>query len=162
MRYTVKELKTMSVKELVKILVKSSMSTNKSSKQLEKAILDILSEREAAEYNRMMQSTEENEWDWIIVQWLFNKITWKQYNFLIWYILKGCDIIITISEKLEIVLKRLDISKKELADKLGTSQPNISKKFKYNDWRESDVKEICSVIGVECETIFKLKDGTIV
>ena len=76
--------------------------------------------------------------------------------------MKGCDIIITISEKLEIVLKRLDISKKELADKLGTSQPNISKKFKYNDWRESDVKEICSVIGVECETIFKLEDGAIV
>ena len=48
--YTVKELKTMSVKELVKILVKSSMSTNKSSKQLENVILNILSEREAAEY----------------------------------------------------------------------------------------------------------------
>ena len=60
--------------------------------------------------------------------------------------MKGCDIIITISEKLEIVLKRLDISKKELADKLGTSQPNISKKFKYNDWRESDVKEICNKV----------------
>ena len=59
--YTVKELKMMSVKELVKILVENSMSTNKSSKQLEKVILNILSEREAAEYNRMMQSTEENE-----------------------------------------------------------------------------------------------------
>ena len=75
---------------------------------------------------------------------------------------KDVVFIITISEKFEIVLKRLDINKKELADKLGTSQPNISKKFKYNDWRESDVKEICSVIGVECETIFKLEDGTIV
>lgn len=75
---------------------------------------------------------------------------------------KGSDNILTISEKLEIVLKRLDINKKELADKLGTSQPNLSKKFKYNDWRESDVKEICSVIGIECETIFKLDDGTIV
>ena len=75
---------------------------------------------------------------------------------------KGSDNIITISEKLEIVLKRLNINKKELAEKLGTSQPNISKKFKYNDWRESDVKEICSAIGVECETIFKLEDGTIV
>ena len=75
---------------------------------------------------------------------------------------KGSDNIITISEKLEIVLKRLNINKKDLADKLGTSQPNISKKFKYNDWRESDVKEICSAIGVECETIFKLEDGTIV
>ena len=61
--YTVKELKRMSVKELVKILVENSMSTNKSSKQLEKVILNILSEREAAEYNRMMQSTEEKERD---------------------------------------------------------------------------------------------------
>ena len=50
MRYTVKELKTMSVKELVKILVENSMSTNKSSKQLENVVLNILSEREAAEY----------------------------------------------------------------------------------------------------------------
>ena len=48
--YTLKELKTMSVKELIKILVENSMSTNKSSKQLENVILNILSEREAAEY----------------------------------------------------------------------------------------------------------------
>ena len=159
--YTLKELKRMSVKELVKILVENSMSTNKSSMQLENVILNILSEREAEEY-KINQIRNKKEWDWIIVQWLFNKITWKLCNFLVWYILKGCDIIITISEKLEIILKRLDISKKELADKLGTSQPNISKKFKYNDWRESDVKEICSVIGIECETIFKLEDGTVV
>ena len=48
--YTLKELKTMSVKELVKILVENSMSTNKSSKQLENVILNILAEREAEEY----------------------------------------------------------------------------------------------------------------
>lgn len=70
--------------------------------------------------------------------------------------------IISISEKLEIVLKRQGITKKELADKLKTSQPNLSKKFKYDDWRESDVKEICSAIGIECETIFKFEDGTII
>ena len=59
--YTVKELKRMSVKELVKILVENSMSTNKSSKQLEKVVLNILAEREAAEYKRMMQNTEEKD-----------------------------------------------------------------------------------------------------
>ena len=59
--YTLKELKTMSVKELVKILVENSMSTNKSSMQLENVILNILSEREVAEYKRMMQNTEEKE-----------------------------------------------------------------------------------------------------
>ena len=48
--YTLKELKRMSVKELVKILVENSMSTNKSSKQLENVILNILAEREAEEY----------------------------------------------------------------------------------------------------------------
>ena len=59
--YTLKELKTMSVKELVKILVENSMSTNKSSKQLENVILNILSEREVTEYIRMNQNTEEKE-----------------------------------------------------------------------------------------------------
>ena len=59
--YTLKELKRMSVKELVKIMVENSMSTNKSSKQLEKVILNILSEREAAECIRMNQNTEEKE-----------------------------------------------------------------------------------------------------
>ena len=59
--YTVKELKRMSVKELVKIMVENSMSTNKSSKQLEKVVLNILAEREAAEYIRMNQNTKEKE-----------------------------------------------------------------------------------------------------
>ena len=61
MRYTVKELKTMSVKELVKILVENSMSTNKSSMQLENVILNILSEREAAEYKMNQIRNKKNE-----------------------------------------------------------------------------------------------------
>lgn len=36
-------------------------------------------------------------------------------------------LIISISEKLEIVLKREGITKKELSERLGVSQPNISK-----------------------------------
>ena len=59
--YTVKELKRMSVKELVKILVENSMSTNKSSKQLENVILNILSEREAAEYKMNQIRNKNNE-----------------------------------------------------------------------------------------------------
>ena len=64
MRYTLKELKTMSVKELVKILVENSMSTNKSSMQLENVILNILAEREAEEY-KINQIRNKKEWDWI-------------------------------------------------------------------------------------------------
>ena len=61
---------------------------------------------------------------------------------------------------MEIVLKRVGVTKKELADRLEMSQPNITKKFKYNDWRESDVVKVCEVIGVECEMIFTMDDGT--
>ena len=59
--YTLKELKTMSVKELVKILVENSMSTNKSSMQLENVILNILSEREEAEYKTKQIRHKRNE-----------------------------------------------------------------------------------------------------
>ena len=59
--YTLKELKTMSVKELVKILVENSMSTNKSSMQLEKVILNILAEREVAEYKTKQIRHKRNE-----------------------------------------------------------------------------------------------------
>ncbi|MBU5332076.1 helix-turn-helix transcriptional regulator [Anaerocolumna aminovalerica] len=76
--------------------------------------------------------------------------------------MKGSGNIITTSEKLEIALKRQGFTKKEVAEKLGVSQPTISKKFKYNDWRESDVKEICHTIGINCEMVLKFEDGTVI
>ena len=48
---------------------------------------------------------------------------------------------VTTSEKLEVALKRQGFTQKELAERLGTSQQNVSKKFKFNDWRESDIKK---------------------
>lgn len=59
-------------------------------------------------------------------------------------------------------MKRQGYSKKELAERLNTSQANISKKFKFDDWRESDLKEICKIIGVELDIVLKLEDGTII
>lgn len=64
------------------------------------------------------------------------------------------------SEKLEIVLNKLGVSQKELAKRLNTSQPNLSKKFKYNNWRESDLKAICKALNIKCNVIFKFSDGT--
>lgn len=59
--YTIKELKKMSVEELVKVLVKNSISSKNPSKQLEKVILKILAEREAMEYDRMMWDKKEKK-----------------------------------------------------------------------------------------------------
>ena len=46
------------------------------------------------------------------------------------------NFIITTSEKLDIALKRQGLKRKDLAERLGISQPTLSKKFKYNDWRD--------------------------
>lgn len=70
--------------------------------------------------------------------------------------------IISTTEKLEIVMKRLNINQKELAEKLGTSQQNLSKKFKYDDWRESELRKICKTLGIELEIILKLDNGEVV
>ena len=51
----------MSGKELIKILEENSMSTNKSSMQLENVILNILSEREAAEYKMNQIGNKRNK-----------------------------------------------------------------------------------------------------
>jgi transcriptional regulator len=61
---------------------------------------------------------------------------------------------------MEIAMKRQGYTQKDLAEKLGTSQANLSKKFKFNDWRESDVKKICSLMGINAEIILKFEDGT--
>ncbi len=68
---------------------------------------------------------------------------------------------VTTSEKLEVALKRQGFTQKELAERLGTSQQNVSKKFKFNDWRESDIKKICDIIGIDFEIIIKLNNGEI-
>lgn len=66
------------------------------------------------------------------------------------------------TEKIRILLIKCGSNQKELAEKLGISQPALSKKFKLDDWRESDLREIAKVCGAECETVFKFKDETIV
>lgn len=65
----------------------------------------------------------------------------------------------TTSEKLEIALKRQGYTKKDVAEKINTSQQNLSKKFKFDDWRESDIKEICQVIGIDMEIVLKFDNG---
>ena len=39
------------------------------------------------------------------------------------------------------------ITQAELAEKLEVTQPTLSKKFKLDNWRESDLENIASVFG---------------
>lgn len=65
------------------------------------------------------------------------------------------------TEKIKILLIKCGSNQKELAERLGISQPALSKKFKLNDWRESDLKEIAKVCGAEYTNGFKINDEII-
>ena len=65
------------------------------------------------------------------------------------------------TEKIKILLIKCGSNQKELAEKLGISQPTLSKKFKLDDWRESDLEKIAHVCGAKYEGCFKLNNETI-
>lgn len=65
------------------------------------------------------------------------------------------------TEKIKILMIKCGINQKELAAKLGISQPALSKKFKQDDWRESDLEEIAKACGAEFDTIFKINNEVI-
>ena len=71
--------------------------------------------------------------------------------------------ITSTTDKIKILLIKSGLNQKELATKLGISQPALSKKFKLNDWRESDLREIAEVCGADYEGFFKIRtDGTVI
>lgn len=64
----------------------------------------------------------------------------------------------SMGEKMKILMSRRNINQKELAEKLGISQVTLSKKFKLDDFRESDVKEIAKALDAEFEGRLILND----
>ena len=59
-----------------------------------------------------------------------------------------------MTEKIKMLLIKRDLTQKELADKLGISQPALSKKYKLDDWRESDLRKIAEVCDCKYEGFF--------
>ena len=62
------------------------------------------------------------------------------------------------TEKIKMIMVANDITQKELAAKLGISQPTLSGKFKLNDWRESDLRKIAAICNCEYKSSFMM-DG---
>ena len=54
------------------------------------------------------------------------------------------------------LLKKKKITQKELAARLGVSEPTLSKKMALNNWRENDLNKIAE--ACECRFIGKFSD----
>ena len=64
----------------------------------------------------------------------------------------------TTAEKIEIIMKRKNITMTELAKRLGQSRQNVSKKFKRDNFTESDLKAISEALEVGYVIEFKERE----
>lgn len=55
--------------------------------------------------------------------------------------------------KMILAYKGMNIS--NLADKLGTSRPNLSQKFKRDNFSEKEMQEIADALGCDLQILFK-------
>ena len=65
---------------------------------------------------------------------------------------------LTISEKIRIILKRRNMKISDLARILNTSQSNISGKLARDNFSEKEVKEIAEALNCSYEAVFTLND----
>lgn len=65
-----------------------------------------------------------------------------------------------MAEKIRMLLAKEDKNLTELAELLGTSQPNLWKKMKRDNFSEKELVEIAEALGVKFEANFVYEDGT--
>lgn len=64
-----------------------------------------------------------------------------------------------MTEKIKILLIKKGMTASQLAKSIGTSQPNLSKKMKNDNFTETDLKGIAEALDVRYEGFFFLEDG---
>ncbi|MFJ8100445.1 helix-turn-helix domain-containing protein [Lysinibacillus sp. NPDC096212] len=65
-----------------------------------------------------------------------------------------------MAEKIRMLLAKKDMKLTQLAELLGTSQPNLWKKMKRDNFSEKELLEIAEVLGIKYEANFILEDET--
>lgn len=59
-----------------------------------------------------------------------------------------------ITKELQKIMIDRDLTQKMLADKLDTTQANLSKKFKLNNYRIQELEELVKLMGYKIEINF--------
>ena len=69
-------------------------------------------------------------------------------------------LLLTVSEKLRLLLRRRDMTLGELADATGQSRQNLSNKMTRDNFSEKEIYQIAEVLGCSVEITFRMPDGT--
>ena len=64
-----------------------------------------------------------------------------------------------MAEKIRIVLVKKKMNISQLAETLGTSQSNLSKKLKRDNFSEKELQDIAAALNVGFESYFVLEEG---
>lgn len=64
------------------------------------------------------------------------------------------------ARKVKMLVAANEITVKDLAERLETSQSNLSNKLKRDNFSEKELEEIAQVCGAKVEINFVLEDGT--
>ena len=67
---------------------------------------------------------------------------------------------LTIGEKIKILIGRQNMTLAKLAEKTGQSRQNLSNKMSRDNFTEQDAKEIATALGAEFICTFRFPDGT--
>lgn len=66
---------------------------------------------------------------------------------------------LSMGEKIRILLRRKNVTIAELSTRLGTTNQNLSNKFKRDNFSMKELDEIAKVLDCELEGCFVEKDG---
>jgi DNA-binding Xre family transcriptional regulator len=64
-----------------------------------------------------------------------------------------------MAKKIKMLMVERDVNITQLAEKIGTSQPNLSNKLKRDNFSERELDEIAEALNVKFVGRFVLEDG---
>jgi len=65
----------------------------------------------------------------------------------------------SMAKKIKMLLVEKEINLSQLAEMIGTTQPNLSNKIRRDNFSEKELIEIAEVLNVKYEANFVLEDG---
>ncbi|KGR88387.1 helix-turn-helix domain-containing protein [Lysinibacillus odysseyi] len=65
-----------------------------------------------------------------------------------------------MAKKIKMLMVAADLTITELAEKIGTSQPNLSNKLKRDNFSEKELEDIAAACNAKVEINFITEDGT--
>lgn len=66
---------------------------------------------------------------------------------------------LTTTEKIKVLLKRNNMTAKDLAEATGQTRQNLSNKMNRSNYTEKDLREIAAALNCQCKIIFITADG---